>query len=341
MTDVLVAGGGPAGAVAALVLARRGVSVVLADAGARGPYGVGESLPAAAGQVLRDLGLWDAFLDEPHLRSYGTRSAWGADALVQRHAVFDPYGHGWLLDRPRFDAFLRYAAASAGAVVAERVVHAGDLPAARWVVDATGRSAAVARHRGARRVEDDRLVALVARYPASDPDLTTLVEAAPSGWWYTAQVPGGTRAVAYLTDADLVPPALRTASGFWRAARATRHVETFVPPVLSGVPRVVSARGGRLEPPAGEGWLATGDAALSFDPLSSQGILTALVTGLAAGEAVAAALGGDRSAVGAYVERLDAVRAAYERNRADYYALERRWPHEPFWSRRESVRVPV
>ncbi len=36
---------------------------------------------------------------------------------------------------------------------------------------------------------------------------------------------------------------------------------------------------------AGLAWLAAGDAAISFDPVESRGLLTALVTGLAAAEA--------------------------------------------------------
>jgi flavin-dependent dehydrogenase len=41
----------------------------------------------------------------------------------------------------------------------------------------------------------------------------------------------------------------------------------------------MEAGGARLEPLHGNGWLACGDAALSFDPLSSQGLLTALYSG--------------------------------------------------------------
>jgi flavin-dependent dehydrogenase len=339
--DAVVAGGGPAGAATALVLARAGRRVLLADAGPRGAYGVGESLPAAAGQVLRDLGLHGAFAGEGHLRATGARAAWGGDVVTQRHAVFDPYGHGWLLDRPRFDGFLRDAARDAGATSADGVVRVdgpdvsvGGAPVrTRWLVDATGRTAALARRRGARRVEDDALVAVVARYPAADVDATTLVAAARHGWWYTARVPDGSRVVAHLTDADLAAPALRTAAGFATAVApaVAAHTGGAAP---YAAPRVVSARGGRLVPAVGDGWVATGDAALSFDPLSSQGILTALVLGVAAGGAVVGALDGVAGATDAYVARLAAVRAAYERNRLAYYGLERRWPREPFWARR-------
>ncbi|HEV2888119.1 MAG TPA: hypothetical protein VGX49_14500, partial [Jatrophihabitans sp.] len=77
-----------------------------------------------------------------------------------------------------------------------------------------------------------------------------------------------------------------------------------------------------------------GDAALSFDPLSSQGLLTALFTGRAAAQAIAATLAGSDQAIAGYVRRLDAIRHAYRSNLALYYGFERRWAAEPFWARR-------
>jgi flavin-dependent dehydrogenase len=319
--DVVVAGGGPAGSVCALVLARAGARVLLCERGRRGTFGGGESLPAAARPLLRDLGLWEAFTADGHLPSYGSRSAWGAASLAGHAAVFDPYGHGWLLDRPRFDAFLRAAAVASGAVLSGGV----GAESACWTVDATGRTAAVARRLGARRVEDDRAVAVVQRYAAApgDVDATTLVEAVRDGWWYTARVPSGERVVVYVTDPDL--PASYDVS-------STRHVFGLVAGCAPLGPAVrVPARAGRLVPYSGSAWLAAGDAAQSFDPLSSQGILTALFGGLAAAEAV---LSGD---VDAYAARLDTVRATYQRNRLLYYATEDRWPDAPFWRRRRSV----
>jgi 2-polyprenyl-6-methoxyphenol hydroxylase-like FAD-dependent oxidoreductase len=53
--DVAIIGGGPAGAVAALTLARLGVTVALLDAGTRHSL-VGETLPPAIRPVLDRLG---------------------------------------------------------------------------------------------------------------------------------------------------------------------------------------------------------------------------------------------------------------------------------------------
>jgi len=109
-------------------------------------------------------------------------------------------------------------------------------------------------------------------------------------------------------------------------------------------PRVTAAHSSTLRPPAGDGWLAAGDAALSFDPLSSQGLFHALYTGLASAEAVDRSLSGDVSGLSDYVARLAEIEAVYQRNLTGWYELERRWSSEEFWQRRSSkhpvVRAP-
>ena len=77
-------------------------------------------------------------------------------------------------------------------------------------------------------------------------------------------------------------------------------------------------------------------SALSFDPLSSQGMFDAIYTGLRGAEAVDAALDGDREPLRVHSERLERVRAAYLRHRRIYYAAESRWPDRPFWRRRQN-----
>jgi hypothetical protein len=82
----------------------------------------------------------------------------------------------------------------------------------------------------------------------------------------------------------------------------------------------------RLDRMAGEGWLAAGGAAISFDPLAAQGILTAMYSGLPAGQAIGARLRHDGDAIGAYCARLDAIGRAFRQ--------ERRWAGHRYWRRR-------
>ena len=89
-----------------------------------------------------------------------------------------------------------------------------------------------------------------------------------------------------------------------------------------------------LDRPTGPDWLAVGDAASSFDPLSSQGIYKALADGLKAAEAITAWLDGDTGALDKYAAFVASRFADYRRNRAYFYAVERRWAGSPFWARR-------
>ena len=57
MWDVIVAGAGPAGAVAAFALSRKGHSVLLADKISPSTCKIGEALPGAAERLLRSLDL--------------------------------------------------------------------------------------------------------------------------------------------------------------------------------------------------------------------------------------------------------------------------------------------
>ncbi|HEX8213270.1 MAG TPA: tryptophan 7-halogenase [Longimicrobium sp.] len=352
----VVAGGGPAGAAAALALARAGRRVLLVDA-APAAAAVGEALPPVGRALLGELGLLDGFLRQGHAPTPGNASAWGSGMLATHDFIFGLHGHGWHLDRARFDAGLLAAAADAGAeiVTPARIVgaeRAGDGWRVRidrgreaecaWMVDATGRSAAVARRLGGARVRHDRLVAFHARFrprDGADRDGRTLVEAGADGWWYTARLPAGERVAAFLADVDDPSArALRDPSRFQAALARTTHVcaalHGYAP---ASAPRGADAGSARLATPAGEGWIAAGDAALSFDPLSSHGILNALHTGTRAAAAVHARLSGDREAVTSYAEHVAAIYAAYLGHLRAYYGSERRWADRPFWSRRHGM----
>src|SRR4029077_19411527 len=91
---------------------------------------------------------------------------------------------------------------------------------------------------------------------------------------------------------------------------------------------------GWLERVAGDGWVAVGDAASAFDPLSGSGVRKALVEAERAARAIRERLKGSSNALPEYAA---AVAGSFEwqlRKRNQYYSLERRWPDSTFWSKR-------
>jgi flavin-dependent dehydrogenase len=322
--DVAIVGGGPAASAAAIALRRRGLTCAIVERGNGRGARVGESLAPAVKPLLAQLGL-DLAADG-HLPCYGHRSTWGSDVPVELCFDSNPYGHGWHLDRRKFDERLAQLADvprftnvewggppppaatgghAAALTAAARPPHSTwriatdrETILADFLIDATGRRAAVARRLGARIVRDDTLLAHVFFIDETMDDTYTQIEAAEHGWWYRAPVPGGRTVAMFVGDAHTYDTMTLDASSY------------------------------RLDRVAGERWLAIGDAATALDPLSSHGLGNALFTGIRAAEAI---VSGDFSA---YENAVDKMWSVYVSRRRELYASERRWPSSPFWSRR-------
>lgn len=350
--DLAILGAGPAGAALALMLAPRH-RVVLIDREAVPRPRIGESLIPAARRLLSDMRILGAFEQMGHAPYFGNRSHWGGAGVQETDFLRDPDGPGWHLDRRGFEVFLRQAAVTRGARLVtparlRRVQRSGDVwsldvtgappIAARLLVDAGGRSAPLARRLGAARIRGDRLISCWVRGTSAREDPTSagfsLVESAPGGWWYTAPLARGGRVLALQTDPDLAP-----------ASRRLVEMACDLPgigPVLARTgfeaitaPERTAAHSAHLEPAHGPGWLAVGDAALSFDPLSSRGLFNALYTAMTGAMACDEALSGIAADFAAYGGDLARIRASYTRHLELVYGAERRWATHLFWARRQ------
>ncbi|MEH2000982.1 MAG: FAD-dependent monooxygenase [Nostoc sp.] len=353
MWDVVVAGAGPAGAIAALVLAQAGCQVLLIDDIPTHTHKIGESLPGASRQILHNLGLLAHIESGSHLPCYGNASAWGTDKLTINDFINDPRGTGWHLDRVQFDETLRLEALRAGAVfsknrVKEVIQHHNTWKISgkdcqiysQWWIDATGRSAALAKSQGAICQKDIPLFAIY-RWVATSQDDTesrTLIEAAPNGWWYTARLPHQTRVIIFHTNTREATQIQRHPDLWNTYLEQTKHISQYLNKITYQDSHYIIETGGSyLNQVAGHQWIATGDAALNFDPISSQGIFNALYTGMKAGQTVYSALKGDLTAISDYMHRLKTIRNTYYRHHTFIYQSETRWNNNPFWISRKSL----
>jgi len=364
-SDICVVGAGPAGSALTYTLASFGRRVLWISRDEHNPIILGESLAPAALAVLGGMGVHEDMLRGGHLRSYGNESAWGTDDIRFTDFIVNPYGDGWHIDRNQFDLRLRSRAGSSEAVMMRcgsicgiertgsrvriKLKNAGQSwnCESKFIADCTGRESWVARCLGIRRKIEDRLVAFAlafARIPPEKPEerrLTSLVEASREGWWYTACIPNSLRVVVYYTDADLQSCKVgRTLEGFLSLLGETRHLRQRCAGWTPTIPRpwVRCANSAHLERITGDLWVAVGDAALSFDPLSSQGILRALQGGVTAAYAIESELRGDGSRLRMYEQALTRANSEYMAQRRAYYTREERWPDSQFWQRR---RLPV
>jgi flavin-dependent dehydrogenase len=357
--EFLIVGGGPAGSAAAVALATAGREVLVIERSDYGGTRFGETLPPAANPVLTRLGLTRDMASVEHLRCPGTACVWGDEEPYLNDYVFDPDGYGLHLDRATFDALLARKAASAGVEVLQRSeIRACRRDRSEWDVEVA--SPLGARHlragvlidaagrrpwsgRPSRRRAFDRQVALVGTFASGEDTVTadrrTWVEAAPSGWWYSASLPGDRLAVAYFTDADLIHAHKRRRDALWDVLlrQTLRTCDRLQRSRLMGDLRVVAASSTIAEPIAGDGYIAIGDAASTIDPLSSHGILYALTSGLDAAKALVDP--NPARAVELYVQGVAARLRDDLSTRLHFCRSERRWPDSPFWLRRSATLV--
>lgn len=351
---MLVIGAGTAGAVIARQLHRAGLATLLVGRPGAG-LRPGESLPGAARPLLRDLGLLSVLDHSAPLPNLGNLVSWDSDTLQPTDFIQDPHGLGWHLDRPRFDACLLEAARSDGVLHIEAQVNrvqrlpegwrvgtqAGDFNAG-FVVDASGRHGVLRRRLGLARISDTPLVAVYASARDAHEDHRTLLEATPEGWWYSACLPGGRRIAVLHTDAGNASRLIHTPSLWHQALAGTRYLQHWCRASENWSPlSATGAGGGALCTAQGHDWLAVGDAALAFDPLSSQGIFNALYTALRGAQAVVAHHRGDQLGAQAYSGQLHQVREHYLRRVQYYYQAQTRWPQAHFWRlrRNEALRA--
>lgn len=357
--DICILGGGPAGATAALMLKKRNpdLSILLVESSHYEHWRVGETLSPDAGRAFRELSIWDSFVSKEHLASYGTCAAWEHAAVIENEFIYHPEGKGWHLNRVAFDEWMADQAAEKGAdlrkgtryishahteklicLTLEDAQHKYQVEAG-LVVDASGRLSAFCRNEKVERTTYDRLSGAIGFFatnaPAEKLSTYTLVESQEEGWWYSAYLSDGRFIIAFMTDADILKAKkLKDTNLFLNQLRHTLHTKNRVPKLEPIEPiRILSAASMLSQRVTGDRWIALGDAASTFDPLSSQGIYKAIRSGMFGAYAILDEQAG-KPGFSKYQRFISDEYKEYLDTKKEFYGRVKRWPQSEFWRRR-------
>ncbi len=353
--EVIIIGNGIAGVTLAVLLQRKGISFALLHRkGEKTPFALGETLPPSAMPLLQQLNVLSVFEENAYRKTYGYHSMWGSARVTDINFYHhNPYKNGLkinkhqTLERMRdlirddmisYDKGFDIIHEDHGNTVVLAKNEGVKIIHGKILIDATGRNRAVLQKLNVESTTHDELVAVSCHVPKiKHPKLTheVYVESFEQGWGIVSAL-NKTENICtiYTHKGHAILPKLKDVSQWKSVLSETVYFKDFLVENEQIKLKGGNANSSVANQISGDNWLALGDAAMSFDPLSSHGITNAIYTSARAAEAIEKKiLEADVEVFPAYRKAMETIFQQYLESKNLLYRQETRWTDADFWKR--------
>ncbi|MFK7750004.1 MAG: NAD(P)/FAD-dependent oxidoreductase [Kordia sp.] len=353
--EVIIIGNGIAGVTLAVLLQRKGISFVLLHREEeKVPFALGETLPPSAMPLLEELKLLSLFEENAYRKTYGYHSMWGSPQVTDINFYHqNPYKNGLKINKHQTlekmrdlirDNMVSYCKGfeiiheAHGNTVVLAKNEGFKIVQGKILIDATGRNRAVLQKLKIESEIHDELVALSCHIPKIEHSKLThevYVESFKEGWGIVSAL-NETENICtiYTHKGHEILPKFKDVSQWKSVLSETVYLKDFLIEDTNVKFKGGNANSSVAKEIAGSNWLALGDAAMSFDPLSSHGITNAIYTASKASEVIGKKLNiADTEAFPEYGEIMKVIFQQYLQSKNNLYQQETRWKDAAFWKR--------
>lgn len=351
-TDVIIVGKGIAGLTMSILLKREGIKHILLDRmSTQKKPALSETLPPSALMLLNNLNLLGLF-EKSSSKTFGYHSLWGNEQIVNNNFFFhNPFKHGLKLKKEKllkdmgkkveevvmpFNTISNVDTSGKDVVLNVRSEGESIQLSGKFIIDATGRNRAIVKQLNIPIETRDHLVAFTAHVPRVKHEklrYKVYVESFNNGWGIVSSLNKSTNVVTIFTEkGNGIQKSLTDFSNWKDILKNTQMLKELVSGETKHKVTGGDANSSKPVQVAGQKWLAIGDAAMGFDPLSSHGVSNSIYCAQQAAKTISNVLKtGDESHLLAYDQTLSMIFDAYWDHKTKLYAAEKRWESRSFW----------